>query len=95
MAQKVLFSKMRDQFNLQSTAKFNGTNFQVWKYQILRVLKYTQLQKITFGTNMRPSTNQSNAQDKWGKLDAKAAVILSSSMTKEQMLNYLSCDTAY
>ena len=69
-------------------------NDAIWKYQILRVLKFTKLSNITLGTEKRPLTDINNLQDAWDEKDAKAAHILSSTMKEDQMINYITSESA-
>ena len=87
-----------EEMTIKSITKFNGTNFQVWKFQMNKVLVSLKLKGIVDGSDKRPqgtSDADKASQEAWDINDARAVIILSSSMTEEQVENIITCDTAY
>lgn len=82
--------KMGDSVDLRSISKFDGTNYQAWKFQLKAIFIANGLTSIVNGTCIRSSENV-NA---WDKSNAKAMVIISSTMESSQLEYLLTCETA-
>lgn len=77
---------MSASIDLKNVARFNGTNFQAWKFQMRAILIANDILEIVEGTERKP---EDPVQKKtWIQRDAKAMFILSSSMETSQ-LDYL------
>ena len=83
---------MADEISIKSIVKFDGTNFQLWKFRVLRVLTYLELKDYVIGDKKRPEAEGPEAKD-WDKNDSRASVVLLSAMTDE-LSNLLTCETA-
>ena len=84
-----------DQISIKNIAKFDGTNFQLCKFRVLRVLKFLQLKDYVTGDKMRSEEDGQEAERKeWDKNESRAGVFHSSVKTDEQLNNLLTCETA-
>ncbi|CAB0030735.1 unnamed protein product [Trichogramma brassicae] len=92
------FIKMADVSDLKNIPKFNGQNFQLWKFQIKTVLVAHDLLEIVEGTETKPEPGENNANatkvKEWTKKDAKAMFALSSSIDYSQLDYLVNCASA-
>lgn len=84
---------MGDSFDLKNITKFNGTNFQLWKFQMLAVFEASGLKEVVEGTLARPA-EASQTYAAWASKNAKAKCILASSMEFSQLEYLITCQTA-
>lgn len=75
-----------------SLIKFNGKNYQLWKYQMQHVLKSQGLLGQVDGTCAKPT--EAVGISKWEKDDSKAFVALLGAMKEEQAADLASVATA-
>lgn len=66
--------------NFVQIGKFNGKNYQQWKFQIKCALRAKGVLEIATGTAIKPEEAEAINLKKWNKQDAIAMCILSSSM---------------
>ena len=89
---------MADTSDLGKISKFNGSNYQLWKFQMRTVFVAHDLLNIVEGTeiNPYPATN-ANAEQRssWIKKDAKAMFFLSASMEYNQLEYLVTCLSAH
>lgn len=85
---------MVDSIDLRSIGKFNGTNFQAWKFQVKAMFVANGLTNIVAGIKKRPTEEGSVQANEWDKFNAKAMVIISSTMEASQLEFLLTCETA-
>jgi len=80
---------------VRSVKRFDGRNFQAWKFQISTVLMANEIFDVVDGTRIRPA-NQENATltKLWIKDNAKATAIITSAMEDEQVVSVPVCGTA-
>ena len=78
--------------SIRNIEKFDGTHFLLWKNQMKKILISLDLEGIVLGTETEP-TNPTEIK-KRQKNNARAIIILASSMTREQYANVVTCDTA-
>ena len=71
--------------------KFNGTNFQVWKFQINAVLIASGIDDVVMGTRVKPEEIDVQHMKTWVKDDAKAMFLISSAMKASQVESVLTC----
>lgn len=81
---------MAEAMDLRSITKFNGSNFQTWKFQMKSLFIVNGLTSIVDGSCERTSSNQ----NEWDKYNAKAMVIISSTVESSQLEYLLTCETA-
>ena len=83
---------MADELDLRNIAKFNGTNFQAWKFQMRAIFLSNGTLDIFEGTETEPEgIEQAKA---WTKRDAKAMFVLSTSMGPTQLNHLLTCESS-
>lgn len=81
--------------SVNQMAKFNGKNFQTWKFQMDAILKASSIQEVVKGTKKRPTdAAQVNEIAQWDKDDAKGMYLLSTAMVPEQLETLINCTTA-
>ena len=78
----------------RSLLKFNGNNFQHWKFQISNALIAHDLIGYIDGTTQRPQSLNDDAGKAWVKGNAKAMFLLYAAIEEEEMNNLLICVTA-
>jgi len=81
---------MAETIDLRSVSKFDGSNFQAWKFQMKAIFIANGLTSVVNGTKTRPENNTTE----WDKSNAKAMVIISSTMESSQLEYLLTCETA-
>ena len=87
---------MADLSDLKNIPKFNGQNFQLWKFQMRTVFVAQDLLEIVEGTEIKPEATENNAAvvKAWTKKDAKAISILASSIDYMQLDYLVTCTTS-
>lgn len=83
---------MSESIDLRNVFKFNGTNFQSWKFQIKAILTANDILQIVQGKMLKPE--EAAEKQVWIKKDAKAMFILSSSMESEQLEYLITCKSS-
>lgn len=81
---------MGDSIDLRSISKFDGTNYQAWKFQLKAIFVANGLTGVVDGTCIRSIENAGT----WDKSNAKAMVIISSTVEASQLEYLLTCETA-
>lgn len=72
--------------------KFDGSDFTMWKFQIVRLFIANGLLEIVDGTRKKPAIA---AEIKiWERDDAKAMFVISSTMEAKQLRSLITCETA-
>lgn len=88
---------MPDDGLVGSVKRFDGKNFQAWKYKITAVLKAKEIFDVVSGARVLPG-NQEGANagrtKQWLKDDARATAVITSTMDDEQVNSVLVCATA-
>lgn len=84
---------MSENIDLKNITKFDGSNFQLWKFQLRAVLVATGLLEITEGTIAKPEPT-ANTHAAWSTKNAKVMCIISSSMEYSQLEYLITCETA-
>ncbi|KYN10396.1 Copia protein [Trachymyrmex cornetzi] len=85
---------MGDTIDLRSIGKFDGTNFQAWKFQMKAIFIANGLTDVVNGVIKREETTTDEQRAQWDKKNAKAMVIISSTMEAAQLEFLLTCETA-
>lgn len=90
---------MGDNENIGNTAqinKFNGKNYQQWKFQIKCALRAKGVYDIVVGTEKKPQETETNAKEvkSWSKNDAMAMCILTSAMDLNQISLVENCNSS-
>lgn len=80
------------QFHLQ---KFNGKNFQLWKYQLEIIFRAEAgMENLVNGKTACPAATDAAGRTAWDTLNAKAMLLISSGMELEQLQTVITCETA-
>ncbi|UYV79065.1 hypothetical protein LAZ67_17000981, partial [Cordylochernes scorpioides] len=72
--------------------KFDGTNYQIWKYQIEIILRQQGLLDLVEGIDVKPEEESQKVA--WNKRNDKAMVIISTAIVFKQLEHLITCDTA-
>ncbi|KAL7288350.1 hypothetical protein TKK_0017683 [Trichogramma kaykai] len=82
--------------NVKNISKFNGENFQLWKFQVRNILVAHDLLEIVEGTEKKPESTATNAAavKSWIKSNAEAMFVLSSSIEYSHLQYLITCNTA-
>lgn len=83
---------MAESIYMKAVSKFNGTNFQLWKFQIKAILVANGIQDIVDGT--KPEPRDSVEREQWKRDNAKAMFIISTALEDNQLECLLTCTTA-
>ncbi|XP_011051531.1 PREDICTED: uncharacterized protein LOC105144365 [Acromyrmex echinatior] len=82
-----------DSIYLKSLMRFDGSNYQVWKFQMCTIFTTTGLLKLVDGTETKPQPTANNF-DAWNARSARAMCYVSSSMDHKQLETPITCETA-
>lgn len=87
---------MADSLDLRNITKFDGNNFQLWKFQVRSVLVASGLLDVVNGTDIKPEgdTVTVGIGEAWNRRNAKAMYVISSSLEYSQLEYLITCDTA-
>ena len=82
---------MSETIDLKNVTKFDGTNFQLWKFQIKTILTASGLMNVT---NETLPKSESIAVDyaTWNTRNTKAMCILSSAVEYSQLEYIVTCE---
>ena len=78
---------MAGELSTSSMVKFDGSNYQVWKFQILSILEAHGLDTLVEGKKEKPADLKKEDGIQWSKDNAKAKYILSTAMASDQLEN--------
>lgn len=84
---------MAGEINARNLVKFDGKNFQHWKFQLTAALIANDLLDIVIGVSHMPEDADGVEGKAWIKDNAKAMFLLSSSIEAEQMQSLFICRT--
>lgn len=85
---------MADAFDIKIVHRFNGQNFQHWKFQMRTAFVADDLLDIVEAKLKKPDTDEGGKQKHWIKRDAKAIGLISSSVDYAQLGYLLSCSSS-
>ena len=78
-----------------SVAKFDGTNFHLWKFQLRILLQGQDLWEVTDGTHERPEASSSDATRKeWNTKNNWAMMYITQSLDIKQLSLLINCEKA-
>lgn len=84
---------MLGEISVRNIKKFDGKNFQTWKFLMNTVFVAYAVKDVVDGTRTRP-TEEGDARKKWDKDNAKAMFVVTSSIEDEHLGPLLTCTTA-
>jgi len=82
-----------DTIDLKNVTKFDGTNFQLWKFQMKIIFTASGLLDVVDGTFPKPEPTADNYAA-WNSKNAKAMCILSSAVEYSQLKYLITCEKA-
>lgn len=85
---------MSEDLSARHVRKFDGTNFQGWKFQINTLFIANGIQDIVKGTRVKPEDANSAEAKAWARDNAKAMFIISSAMEYTRLEPLLVCTSA-
>ena len=88
---------MPDDGLVTSVKRFNGSNYQAWKYRITQVLKAKGVFDVVDGSRTKPENAEGvngGRTKMWLQDDAKAAAIITAALEDEHVDCVLVCDTS-
>lgn len=86
---------MSDEISARNISKFNGTNFQGWKFQVNMLFIAHGIRDVVDGTRIIPvGEAREEARKQWIKDNARAMFSISSSIEYEQLEALIVCGTA-
>lgn len=74
--------------------KFDGTNFQGWKFQLNALFMANEIDGIVDGTVVLPEDRTSPQAKQWIRDNAKAMFLISSALEPAQLEPLLVCESA-
>ena len=74
--------------------KFDGSNFQLWKFSVTILLKAEKLMAVVDGTEEEPTDKTSTQWKTWDTNNSKAQVVLLSTLTQNQIQHLINCENA-
>ena len=78
-----------------TVAKFDGTNFHLWKFQLRILLQGQDLWEVTDGTQEKPEASSSEATKKeWNVKNNKAMMYITQSLDIKQLSLLINCEKA-
>lgn len=85
---------MSNEISSRNITKFDGSNFQAWKFQMNAIFVASGLQDVVSGARVMPGDAATAERKRWIKDNAKAMFLVSSSMEYTQLECLLTCITA-
>lgn len=85
---------MSETISTKNVKRFDGSNFQGWKFQIKALLVANEIQDVVDGTRQRPVNRETAESKEWVRDNAKAMFLISSSIEYAQLECLLTCATA-
>lgn len=84
---------MSSEISVRNVKKFDGKNFQTWKFLMNTVFVAYDVKDVVDGTRSRPA-EEGDARKTWDKDNAKATIVIISSIENEHLEPLLTCTTA-
>lgn len=85
---------MTTDFSGNHLNKFDGTNFQAWKFQMKAILVSYEIYEVVDGLKKKPDDLTNNDGRKSVKDNAKSMYIFSPSMLPGRLKNDLACESS-
>src|SRR5436190_23687820 len=86
---------MSDEIYTKHITKFDGTDFQAWKFQVTQIFVANGILDIVDGTKPMPEAARAAEAKIWTRDNARAMFIISSSIDAKQLRPLLTCTSAY
>ncbi|KMQ88490.1 copia protein [Lasius niger] len=85
---------MSEEISTRNIPKFDGKNFQGWKFQLKTLFTAYGIKDVVDGTRKMPDDTQCAAAKAWVRENAKAMHVISTSLEFAQLEPLLECETA-
>ncbi|KAK7861884.1 hypothetical protein R5R35_001481 [Gryllus longicercus] len=85
---------MAERLDMNSLSKFDGSNYNQWRFQMNCALRAKGLYEIVHGTELKPENNN-ETQKAWIKNDATAMFILTSALDYAQITLIENCESSH
>lgn len=87
---------MTEKFEPARIVKFDGRNYQLWKFSVSIALKSNELMEIVSGKERRPEESEENNAivRRWDQRNNHAMVLFLTSICEEQLNHLVNCETA-
>lgn len=88
--------KMSEESLTKSMKRFDGTNFQLWKFQMISLLIAQDIYDVVNGDQIMPVENATNAAQRkaWTKDNARAMFLISVTIEYSQLTYLTTCTSA-
>lgn len=80
--------------DLAQISKFDGSNFQLWKFSVSILLKAEKLMPVVDGTEAEPVDQSTPGWKTWEEKNCRAQVILLTTISQDQIQNLVNCENA-
>jgi len=74
--------------------KFDGNNFQLWKFQMEIIFRAEKILDVVDGKTTRPETTEAEKRRAWDENNSKGMLIISTGLEYSQLQTVIACDTA-
>ncbi|KAJ8938026.1 hypothetical protein NQ314_011623 [Rhamnusium bicolor] len=81
-------------FEFGNIPKFDGSNFQLWKFSIQILLKAEKLLSVVDGTDCEPVDKNTTEWATWDTRNSRAQVLLLATITQNQIQYLINCENA-
>lgn len=86
---------MTDKVDVAAMNKFNGKNYQQWKFKVICALRAKGILNIVKGEKVKPTTNTYGEANEWDRKDALAMFTITSVMEFNQIALVENCNTSH
>lgn len=74
--------------------KFDGNNFQLWKFQMEIIFRAEKILDIVDGSTIRPEATEVDKRKMWGENNSRGMLIISTGLEYSQLQVVVACETA-
>lgn len=85
---------MADDISVRHIEKLNGSNFLTWKFEMVALFRAARVHNVVNGTDVLAADATDAVQNTWEEKDAKARVLISTTLERSQLISLITCETA-
>lgn len=85
---------MSDDISVRHIEKLDGTNFLTWKFEMVTLFRAARVHNVVNGTEVLPTDATATVKNTWEEKDAKARVLISTTLERSQLISLIICETA-
>lgn len=85
---------MSDDISVRHIEKLDGTNFLTWKFEMVALFRAARVHGIVDGSDALAEDSTAAAVNTWHEKDAKARVLISTTLERSQLISLITCETA-